>query len=199
MLKHVVFLNGSPRSGKDTFAEIAIDLFGDKVRMATTKFAQPLRDAVCALFDLKNEEVELWKTNLVGGFANEEGETYYTGRDVMIALSEQVVKPMLDRGFFARRAAETALNSNAEIVIVTDAGFDYEVAAFIDAVNWGAICKFSLVHIHREGCTFEGDSRNYIGLNDDIAYHAVVNTTIPEFTKSVESIMSEIVLEPGYV
>jgi hypothetical protein len=192
-LKHVVFVNGPPRSGKDTTAEIAIDYLGDEARIGVIKFAQPLRDAMCSLFGIKDEDVELWKQT-------ELSAKRHTGRDVMIALSEVIVKPMLDRCFFGKRAADVALRSSAEVILVTDAGFDYEVASFIDEVKDQApYCQFTLIQLHRDGCSFEGDSRGYIGLNDDLAYFSVVNTSLAKFTRDVQSIMSDIVRGPGDV
>ena len=83
-----------------------------------------------------------------------------TPREAMIYLSELVVKPTLGEAYFGIKAAENMCEGNNW---VTDSGFKQE--AVIQVNEFGAENVF-LVKIHREGCSFEGDSRSYISLDE---------------------------------
>jgi hypothetical protein len=117
------------------------------------KFAAPLRRAMAGLFDVSDDEVEDLKRDEVAPGRS--------GREVMIAISEKVCKPLLGGSWFGRIAGETIRRELPDIAVVTDSGFASEVNACVcacDPVGY----QPELWAIMRGGHTFDGDSRSYL-------------------------------------
>ena len=151
MRKKIVFLNGPPGCGKDHFGHV---LHG-KLGFARHKFASPITDAVRGMFNLTLDEVEACRgqgkdlpCDMFGGL---------TPRDVWISFSETWAKPVFGKKIFGYIAAEVARQSLMHRVCFTDCGFEPECEAVCEAVEGDKL----LIRIHREGHTFEGDSRGY--------------------------------------
>lgn len=151
----VVVVTGPPGSGKDTFAclfeEYAII---ENRGCEQVKFAQPLRDALVGFFGLSNDSA-------VEAYKRTSGEV----RKFMIGLSENVIKPIYGSKYFGSRAAVELckLGRLPDYVVISDAGFDDEVARFFDILSSDDVeLSACVVLLSREGCTFEGDSRNYL-------------------------------------
>ena len=85
-----------------------------------------------------------------------------TIRQAMIRLSEEHVKPAYGQGFWAHSLLNTLPTPGHEVrvVVVTDMGFDPEVEVFAQAFG-AENCMWP--QITRPGCSFEGDSRDYVG------------------------------------
>ena len=77
----------------------------------------------------------------------------------MIWISEDVIKPRFGNGYFGKRFAEDA-EVNDIPVICTDGGFPDEIIELIRGGHEVKLCR-----LHREGYTFEGDSRDYIRIS----------------------------------
>jgi hypothetical protein len=129
----IVFLNGPPHCGKDTAAE----------RLATTmpcqllKFAAPIKRMVCGAL---GETLQWLEKNKDRPDPRLNGET---PRKFLIALSEDLIKPRYGDQFFGRCMVGELdkLDANGGVV-------------------YGA-SNCLKVEIHREGKTFDGDSRSY--------------------------------------
>lgn len=158
----VVFLNGPPRSGKDTGAEALRVRLGARVM----KFASPIEEVVKGFFGL-----ELWEYNR---FREKEKEVPqprlldHSMRKVMISVSEDWAKPTFGPDVFGRLAAGKLLKLKEEtpgtpLVVFSDCGFAPEVRAVAHAV--GAENCF-LIRLGREGCSYAGDSRGYVFLEE---------------------------------
>ena len=130
----VIFLNGKPRSGKDTVAEILIDNFDAKL----LKMTEPIDAAFQALFDLEDYEF----TRLREQFKDElghlpSGPGYDASlRDFYIKFSEHFLKPLLGPDIFGRLAGHRmryllGLGNN---VVISDCGFRDEVKAIADGI-----------------------------------------------------------------
>jgi hypothetical protein len=151
-MKSLILLNGPPRCGKDTAGAI----LGEQIEMPwmTEKFSAALKDATHLLYRLAwpCDHYEDTKDVPTSAFLG------LTPRQAYIGVSERYMKPTHGEDVFGRFLAESIQRStpNIETVIITDSGF------LAEARHVAALAERVLaVRIHREGCTFDGDSRSY--------------------------------------
>lgn len=103
-------------------------------------------------------------------------------------MSENVIKPSFGKDAFGK----AFVNSLPEegIVFVSDSGFPEELQPVIDHVGSDNVL---VVRIQREGCSFEGDSRDYLTpemFEDKVQFYQVMNNgTEKEFLESVEELV----------
>ena len=164
MRRHqIVFLNGPRRCGKDTAAKFIAQEFALESRCA--KFATPLKQATAALFSLNQGRYrqleapgsELKTKPLPELFGLSWVET-------LIWLSEQCVKPKFGKDAFGLlMLSQLTQPTMTQVTVISDCGFAEEMTPLI--VFYGAE-NCHLFRIHREGCTFDGDSRSYVFEND---------------------------------
>jgi len=149
---HVIFLNGPPRAGKDTVAEILAETYGARV----FKAAAPLRRAICGFLDMGSLALEAYKdAPLVDG-----NDT--TPRHLMQRLSEDVVKPLLGPEYFGVALAREIEENPASLCVVSDAGFQLELDACADDLEGMSGATLHLWRVDRPGCSFDGDTREYV-------------------------------------
>lgn len=152
-MKRIIFLNGPPRSGKDTTAK----LIRNNTPAQTIKFAQPLYDAACWMFKMTQPELERKKDTCINP------EYPYTYRNFMQDLSEKVIKSNLGKDFFGKLAATKISESSASVIGISDAGFTYEVESCVNELAKKEVCFTAEVwRVHRPGYTFEGDTREWV-------------------------------------
>jgi hypothetical protein len=140
----ILLLNGPPGCGKDTVVEILKEEGHDFLHV---KFAAPLRRAVCGLLDIDEENLDQIKR-----------ETPFI-RELMIGVSEEVVKKVLGINFFAYEVAAKVKESGKGVVVVSDCGFQHEIEVFISALP--KVAKVQLWKVIRYGCSFKNDSRSW--------------------------------------
>lgn len=182
--KTFVLFNGAPNSGKDTAADLMCDvIFGEGVHLnfkdalykETAKFFNvPLPIAVDLFKSRELKEVQTKEFTLgldlpkaswvkrmflwLRGYKPK----YLSPRQALIHVSESVIKPLYGDDFFGQemlKAAESFLET--EFVFAGDSGFLSELEPLVEAGH-----KVVVIQMHREGCTFKGDSRNYIEQDD---------------------------------
>ena len=180
----VLFIAGAPASGKDTAVGFINEACDDAINCGEhihEKFAAPLRDAICGLLDLRDDELEYVKRN------------DRRIRQLMIGLSELVVKPTLGEGYFGTSCAERVVQADyggsfSGNVVISDSGFDYEVAAFIDRLNEldsDTEHEFQMWHLKRPGCDFSKDSRSLPEV-EEVPVFVIENTgSMKEFGEKV--------------
>jgi hypothetical protein len=151
MKKHIVFLNGPPGCGKDHLG----DVLNTQLAFRRDKFAAPITGGVAGMFGLNHLEIEQYRNaskdypaDIFGGM---------TPREVWISFSEQWAKPVFGQMIFGYLAAERCRQTFMTRVVFTDSGFEPEARAVCEAVEGHKL----LIRIHREGKSFEGDSRGY--------------------------------------
>ena len=160
----IILLNGPPRCGKDTIAEILKNHCSSEVHIE--KFALPLKLAVPLIYGITVSE---WKEDL----DTEQGKDYrcdqffgISPRDVQIALSEDFLKPLHGKDIFGKllvRRLERILGRGFSAAVVSDSGFREEAEVIVN--KFGAD-NVQLWRIHRDGCDFKKDSQGYIHLAD---------------------------------
>jgi len=185
-MPHVIFLNGPPRCGKDT-AGVIIEKAVHKSRVF--KLAFGLKIGTHALFaGLRGPNAPQAAMargfNWAGMYEDVKGVPspfFYgkTPREAYIAVSELLCKPLLGQDFFGRLVAEVIeADPDCPLWAITDSGFAHEAEPIIRAVGRE---NCTLVRVHRDGCTFAGDSRSYIDLDVPTKLDLNNNGTISEF------------------
>jgi hypothetical protein len=109
-------------------------------------------------------------------------------REAMIYISEVICKPRFGDNYFGVARAKAILEG--EIAVDSSTGFVEELPPLIERLGQDNIL---LIRVHREGATFEGDSRNYIP--DGIITNTVdVNSVygyLDEYLEEVEKIVEK--------
>lgn len=95
-------------------------------------------------------------------------------REAMIYVSEIICKPRFGNNYFGVARAKSILEG--EIIVDGSTGFQEELPPLIERVGKDNIL---LLRIHREGCTFEGDSRSLIP-------DGVIKYTVDVYNNSTE-------------
>lgn len=153
-----VFLNGPPRSGKDTCAKF---LQCDPVDAVELKFSRPLKDGLQAIFDYDDaeredlEEIKEIPNSIFPGLSY---------REAQISLSEDWMKKTFGPEIFSQiliRSVLTHFYDENQVFAISDSGFESEAEPVIRRFG-PENCL--LLRITRPGFTFKGDSRSYITL-----------------------------------
>lgn len=170
----VIILNGPAGCGKDTLARALVEMGFAK---GVASFKNPMFNIAMAALgqDAYREFLDGYDDRA----RKEKPEGFLNGlsrRQFMIAISEQFIKPVFGDDYFGKYLAGN-LPDGDEVFIVSDGGFASEVAPIVTAGH-----DVRIVRLHREGYTFDGDSRGYLydigGVEDCDAY------IIPGYVKS---------------
>lgn len=154
-----LFLNGPPHCGKDAITKELTQY----VKFQHLKFSMPIKRAVAALLDIRESDLEAFKdvqSHILQPAGTTLKEYRDKPRDLLIAMSEDLLKPRYGSDFFGRIFWQHARNSASSLIISSDCGFESEVERVVS--NAGAHnCR--LIRLHRDGTSFDGDSRSYLG------------------------------------
>lgn len=163
--KRVVLLNGPPKCGKDTIASHLVPYFA----FQKMKFAAPIKRMAAGLLDMRTELIEDHKDHEMNILCKETtsdefgiAPTYSekdTIRRLLIRISEDFLKPVYGDTFFGRLAVREMQRSSYSLIVFTDSGFATEATSIIRAIGKSNVL---LIRLHRDGCTFDGDSRSYL-------------------------------------
>jgi hypothetical protein len=198
MIRHVIFVNGPPGSGKDLVGEI-LKRHSFRNELMQFKAAEPIKEAIAAFLDIQYNHLEAIK-ELPVREANPALDSDVTIRQLLIEFSEDFVKPRFGEDIFGKMLANKIRRvetMNVEryvknLCIVTDAGFHDEVATCIRALRPHGY-TFSLWQMHRPGHDFTGDSRSYLDEVEGVEAIMVGNNeTIVELSKKVIKLYEEI-------
>lgn len=150
-MKKIIFLNGPPSCGKDTIANLLIE----KYNGVNLKFAQPIRNAVCGLFDIEDSMLDKVKNNKIEN-------TSYRIRDAMIDIGENIIKSKISRDWFGITLLNTIkkYHTNVDLIVVSDLGFIREFEVIYNDLKDSY--NIELWKIYRPNTSFLNDSRNYI-------------------------------------
>lgn len=172
-MSFIIVLNGPPGVGKDTLGAYIQNQSGESIK--TLSFKAPMFDIAKSMLGANDYDRFLVKYN---DRDQKETAQHFLGgkspREFMIYISENCVKPVLGAAKFGNLFAEAA--SRYGSVVCTDGGFTDEIMSLVD---YGHVVK--LVRLHREGYTFDGDSRNYVYLPDYVRVADELSTGYQEF------------------
>lgn len=155
----IIILNAPPHAGKDTIGRLVKD--ESPVPLRVLSFKQPMFEIALAMLGPVGYRKFLGAYN--DRSQKEKPQSFLNGkspREFMIWISEDVMKPRFGKNYFGMRFAEEAERSETPI-ICTDGGFPDEVIELIRVGHEVKLCR-----LHREGFTFENDSRDYIHISN---------------------------------
>lgn len=166
MKQPMFILNGPPNSGKDMLADaVATD------KIVKLQFKECLYEMTAKHYNIPLNMFKLMASCRALKEIPVKDLGMLTPRQALIHVSEEVVKPAHGKDFFGIMLAQKALeHPEAEAFIVSDGGFADEIPplkVFFD------VC---IIHLHRPGCTFNNDSRNWI----DGPFFYLINDTTEE-------------------
>jgi len=171
-MKTLVILNGPPRVGKDSYANLLTDYHHRRLKDNLVDLAIHMSGISHEDWDRRYEATN--QSSL--GFAHDgytATATFWmkdepwarlgglSQRQYLIWLSEKVMKPMHGPDVFGQRLKDDLDFENDMCgdtdFIVSDGGFIAEVQPFIDDPEWRVI----IIRLSRDGCSFAGADRAY--------------------------------------
>lgn len=187
--KTVVIFNAAPSSGKDMAADFMLNYFNtglkasfkDALYVDTAKHFnidvkdliehhndRSLKEIPYELFN-KYEKYSLKQYTLaflyvVGALFNIRSLMslgYYSSREALIHVSENIVKPKQGNDFYGRKLVERIEASSERYIFTGDGGFRNELVPLLEAGY-----NVYIVHLERNGATFENDSRKLLTEDD---------------------------------
>jgi hypothetical protein len=153
---YIIFINGPPRSGKDTVADYLVTKGYTKMKMAGVLF-----DDIKKILNLTDEQYNLYREE-----KKDEPLVFDTTlRQISINYSEKVAIPRHGQYYWSKIFLENARNSGFDKIVVSDLGFQREYDYFLNSLRF-PYEQFSVIRIEREGCSFANDSREYVSSFD---------------------------------
>lgn len=184
----VVILNGPPGCGKDTIANAWVNAHSYHHNYSTKSFKEPMYKVAAAALGMPLEnflaryEDREWK---------EKSRPEWGGksvRDLMISTSEDFLKPMFGNNHMGNLAVKSIKQEGlgqGDIVVFTDGGFDAEVRELEKNFH------VQVVHVLRDGCSFDGDSRSYIEGEQRKTYLLFNDSTIESAVSDLDWIIAQ--------
>lgn len=169
----IIFVNGPPGAGKDTVSKMLNDLVNIKTtrRAILTKFTKPMDDVLktmweaCYLQPKHNYSFhDIRETHKDKPVLHKEG----VPRQALIDLSEGWFKKYGGPTIMGRIAGNyvDANQDGRTTFIFSDSGFYQEALGLQGIVKTAKPNEMVVIQVHREGHTFEGDSRNWLDARD---------------------------------
>lgn len=183
-MKIIVF-NGPPGCGKD---EGVLTLVKDK-GVIPFSFKRSLKAITLAIYGVSEAKWDSWYSR-EGKELKRPELNGLSCRQALIKVSEEVIKPAYGDSFFGESESKylkniSTSNSYSSAGACSDGGFNSEVIPLVEA--FGAENVF-IVRIFREGCTYEGDSRNWIDTDAILDNHYITifnDGTLEEFKENI--------------
>lgn len=170
----IILVNGPPRAGKDTVSRILNDAINissrrfAEIRKFTYPLDRVLRGVVEASYLGQKYTFEQVREDLKDQPVLHDGST---PRQFLIKLSEELFKPAGGPTVLGRWAAVDIETSpcpdpSLRTIIFSDSGFYQEVYGLQGALTTITPDEIVVVQVHRDGCSFENDSRAWLDLRD---------------------------------
>lgn len=174
-MKPVILLNGAPNSGKDVTAKLISEMTG----LPHLEFKGRLFSIALAMSGLTQTEWDALYTRELKEVPTDK-LFGLSPRQFLIKISEEVIKPNFGKQYFGDVLGKLAYGTGA---VVSDSGFNKEAEQVVDICG---VDNVFVVRFTRDGCSFEGDSRNFLTTNKVIHYLDTENNgTIEEFTEEI--------------
>lgn len=150
--RKVVVFNGPPGSGKDLICDMLCEnicntkhvRFKDHLFKLTMMMYNVDEESFYEIYN--NRELKEKPMDIFGGKSI---------RQAMIFVSEYIMKPHFGKDYFGKI---TAKSCTADWNFVSDGGFVEEINEVCEEFDDNVL----IIRLHRDGCDFYNDSRNYI-------------------------------------
>lgn len=199
----IILLNGPPSSGKDTAARHIRQLAADwklpksvSIRVAIDRMSLPIKRAFAGIMGLPitdDGEVQPWES-MKEEIIPEFGVSY---RQWQINFSENHMKLLYGDAIFgnlaAVRIARRFKKNIANLIVIPDCGFKIEIDVMYSTFNPKDIL---LLRCHRDGFTYQRDSRSYVRAPKGCAVGDLLNEDKDEYLLLVEKVVKTWLEEP---
>ena len=151
MQKKLILLNGPPRCGKDTLA----NMLEKRCGFTHLKITSPLKERVHGLYgmpDAPHDAFDDCKSEKRNEFLG------LTPREAYIKVWEKYLLPMHGEGMLIDMLIDSIDNSSNNLFVISDIGFNRESQALFNYYGDQGL----LVKIQRPGCDFTDDIRTYV-------------------------------------
>lgn len=159
----ILILNGPPNSGKDV---IANEMVRRDPRIVHRKFATPLKEMTHKMLGITQTPAELddvkdeYNIRIITGLVEEPlRASVISLREAYIRMSEKVIKPQFGNNIFGTLSTNAIEDNDDEFTVFSDGGFPEEMLKLTARFGWENV---KIVHLYRDGTSFEGDSRGYV-------------------------------------
>lgn len=149
---YIVFINGPPRSGKDTIADYLVTKGYTKMKLAGVLF-----DDIKKILSLSDEQFNLYREE-------KKDEPILFGltlRQLSINYSELVAIPRHGRYYWSKILLDQMRASGLDKIVISDLGFEREYEFFEKHLRF-PYEQFSVIRVGRKGCSYANDSREYV-------------------------------------
>lgn len=163
----VTILNGPPSSGKDTLADMLVEAAkaGGVTNTHHLRFKDVLYQETAEHFDVPVGYLIEVASDTIQKEKPLSALQGKTPREALIHVSENIIKPLHGDDYFGKKTKEKMLSlvhdNELNYFVISDSGFYEELAALCGS----HIDDLLFLKIEREGCSFKGDSRKYLGTN----------------------------------
>lgn len=221
--KTVVIFNSPKGSGKDLAADMMKEYFSSGVRLAFKDelYKDTARHFNISVEDLidyhndrelkeipdlmfpkyKSESLKQYFFSLlyvIGVLINNRhlmSLGYYSSREALIHVSEDLIKPKCDEDHYGRQLAYRIEQSSETFFFAGDGGFKFEVVPLLE-MGYRVI----IAQLERSGATFDGDSRSLLNKDDFKEYSNIKfcqidnNGSLDDLYNSIVDLSYDVVL-----
>lgn len=188
----IILFNSPANSGKD----VAVATLVEKRGTVPFSFKRSLKAITLSIYNVPEAVWDSWYTR--EGKEIPRKELYgLSCRQALIKVSEEIIKPNFSQRFFGEREKSTLkalVKEHGDIIACcSDCGFNQEIDPLLEEFGQENVY---VVRIDRDGCSFVGDSRNWVDNNSvlDSNYITIFNNgTLQEFEDDVLSVYDYIV------
>lgn len=167
MEKKIVLFNAPKNVGKDMICDFLVGEFENSEKF---EFKKHLVRLCKIIYSISDDDWDKYSSREYKEVKMFNGKSI---RDILIEVSEEVIKPKYGRDYFGILTGKDIENSGSEYFFGSDCGFYEEVeAAAMDVVTSQVPLLF---RIFKDGHDFSGDSRGYIDKEKASKFFKVVD------------------------
>lgn len=181
----IILFNAPPKSGKDEAVNFLASVYHDVVPFS---FKSKLKEITLTIYGIKPSVWDGWYTTEGKEIPRPELNGI-SCRQALIHVSENCIKKAFGNSYFGQVEAKHLKTVPDDFIACSsDSGFPEEVYPLVEAFGRYNV---HIVKIYRDGCSFNGDSRNWIHIPEVIPenYHTIENnSTLEDFYKKVSHV-----------